>query len=261
MNAFIYAAGRGNRMGKLVQERNKVLFEFAGKSLLEWHVLRLKAVGAKRIFVVTGYRYAATEAAISDLASRYQIEVIPIRNPDYEEGSLLSLALSLPDVEQSRPFALLMDGDVLYDGQMLPRLLDSPEPTALLIDRGFSAADDDPVIVPVKNGRPFDLVKRWRGETTEVGESIGFFKIAEADIPALAAATRSRLVGEGRMDSYDEIFRDLVRDGLFGRVDVTGLPWVEIDFPWDVDFATHKVTPQILATDAEANQRKQTPVA
>ncbi len=35
----------------------------------------------------------------------------------------------------------------------------------------------------------------------------------------------------------------------------------EFDFPWDVDFATHKVTPQILATDAEANQRKQKPVA
>ena len=255
MKAFIYAAGRGGRLGKLTQERNKVLLEFGGKSLLEWHAIRLKAVGATQVFVVTGHDHAAMESAMAVIAPRHGIDLRPLRNPDYQEGSILSLALSLEEIEKSAPFALLMDGDVLYDGRMLPKLLQSPEPTALLTDRGFSAADDDPVIVPVENGRPFDFVKRWRGEASEVGESIGFFKIAAADLPRLLAETRKRQVGEGRMDSYDDVLRDMVSDGLFGRVDVTGLPWVEIDYSWDVDHATRKVMPQILAFESWANGR------
>ncbi len=246
MNAFIYAAGRAARLGDLVKDRHKMLLEFGGRSLLEWHVLRLKEAGASTIHVITGHQRAQMSAAIHAVATQHKAQVVEIYNPDYSEGSVLSMAVSLRKLESCSPFALLLDGDVLYDTRMLRRLIDSPHRTALLIDRGYSAADDDPVLVPVVGGRPVDFVKRWRGEADQVGESIGFFKVDEADIPALVRETRSREKGAGRMDSYDDVLRALVHRGIFGHEDVTGIPWTEIDFPQDVDYAKEKILPQLL---------------
>jgi hypothetical protein len=53
------------------------------------------------------------------------------------------------------------------------------------LHRSYSTADDDPVLVPVRDGRPFEFRKRWRGECDLVGESVGYFKVdpAELDYP------------------------------------------------------------------------------
>lgn len=246
MNAFIYAAGRATRLGPAAQNRPKLLLEFGGRSLLEWHVIRLQEIGATRIRVISGHLRPMMQSAIAEVAARYRLDVQEIHNPDFQEGSVLSLAVSLPQVVASSPFALLLDGDVLYNHEMLRRLVDSPHRTALLVDRGYSAADDDPVLVPINQGRPFDFVKRWRGDAEQLGESIGFFKVDSTDYPALLAETRLRETGEGRMDSYDEVIRALVRRSTFGHEDVTGLPWTEIDFPEDVRYANEAVLPHIL---------------
>ena len=90
-----------------------------------------------------------------------------------------------------------MDADVLYPAQMLERLIRSTHPTALLLDREYSTKDDDPVLVPVKDGRPFEFRKKWTGQADFVGESIGFFKIGPDDLPMLINETRARSAGTG----------------------------------------------------------------
>jgi choline kinase len=140
-----------------------------------------------------------------------------------------------------------MDGDVLYPTEILRRLVDSPHRTALLIDRNYSTADDDPVLVPIAKGRPFEFVKKWQGEAEQIGESIGFFKVSAEDRPDLINFTQSMSAGKGRSTSYDEVLRKLVQAGRFGHEDVTGLPWTEIDFPEDVERANVEVLPAIEA--------------
>jgi choline kinase len=138
-----------------------------------------------------------------------------------------------------------MDGDVLYGVEMLRRLIGSAHRTALLIDRSYSTADDDPVLVPVRGGRPFEFRKKWSGDCDLVGESIGFFKVDPADMPALAEATLRRMSGTGRRESYDEVLRDMVVGGRFGYEDVTGMHWTELDFAGDIEFAVANVLPFI----------------
>jgi choline kinase len=121
--------------------------------------------------------------------------------------------------------------------------MDSPQPTALLIDRDYSTADDDPVLVPIRNGRPFDFIKKWQGEAEQLGESIGFFKVSPDDLPDLIRFTQDMSAGEGRAASYDDVLRKLVQAGRFGHQDVTGLPWMEIDFPEDVERAAREILP------------------
>ena len=243
MKAVIYAAGRGVRLGA---ETPKVLLEFGGRTLLEWHAVRLADCGVREVVIVVGHLREQIEAALPQIGEAHRVQFRTLLNDRYTEGSILSLAVSLPELEQNREPVLLMDADVLYPSAMLRRLIDSPHPTALLIDRDFSTADDDPVLVPVKNGRPFDFRKHWRGEAELVGESIGFFKIAPADLPLLAQETRARSGGSSCGDSYDDALRALVLDGRFGFEDVTGMPWTEIDFPDDVVRAREEVLPAIL---------------
>jgi choline kinase len=246
MKAFIYAAGRATRLGPEFANRPKILVEVGGKSLLEWHALRLCEAGVRQCAIVTGHKREQIAATLPELTAHYGLEMEEIHNPDFTEGSVLSVHVSLPAVLSAGGPVLLMDGDVLYPTEFLRRLIDSRHPSALLLDRNYSTDDDDPVLVPIRGGRPVEFVKRWRGTADEVGESIGFFKVAPADLVLLAEETRRRLTGAGRLDSYDEVLRVLVRAGRFQHEDVTGIPWTEIDFPKDVDYARREVLPALL---------------
>ena len=244
MNAVIYAAGKGVRLGV---DHPKILLEFGGRSLLEWHLRHLTAIGVTRVLIVTGFQREAIAAMLQSLGQHYGIEVEEVVNHEFNEGSVLSFNVSLPYLKTASEPILLMDGDVLYPAAILQRLSESIHPTALLLDRDYSTADDDPVLVPVKGGRPIDFRKKWAGDAELVGESVGFFKVAPDDIPLLVAETTRRAAGTGaeRAESYDDVLRALVVAGRFGYEDVTGLPWIEIDFPQDIERARREVLPLI----------------
>lgn len=246
MKAIIYAAGCGTRLGA---SSPKILLEFGGRTLLEWHALRLRAAGLTGLVIVTGHLREQIAAALPAIRERHGLDAREIVNERFREGSVLSFFASLPEMESVRESLLLMDGDVLYPAQMLRALLGSRHPTALLIDRNFSTKDDDPVLVPVQDGRPFEFRKKWRGDAEIVGESIGFFKISFDDLPLLIRETRARSGAEVCRDSYDDVLRAMVMAGRFGFEDVTGLPWTEIDFPADVAHARDEVLPAIERLD------------
>lgn len=251
MNAIIYAAGRATRLGRDFAQRPKILLEFGGRTLIEWHTRRLLDIGVQSIFVVTGYEHLQVRTALRALRRRYRADLQEIYNPDYCEGSVLSMMVSLPQIQQTPRSILLMDGDVLYEARMLGVLAGSRHRTALLVDRSYSAVDDDPVLVPIRDGRPVEFMKRWRGEAEQVGESIGFFKVDAEDVPLLVQETCRRLAGAGRLDSLDEVLRALVKQNRFGFEDVTGMAWTEIDFPHDIEYARNHVLPRLQQQERE----------
>jgi choline kinase len=243
MDAIIYAAGRANRLGPIVASSHKILLQFGGKSLLERHAMLLAQVGVRRLTVVTGHSREQVAAPLPDLGQRYGLEVQEIFNPDYTEGSVISAFVSLPVIRDATGPVLVLDGDVLYDIRVLQRLVGSPHRSAMVIDRNYSTVDDDPLLVPVRTGRPFEMLKKWQGEADFVAESIGFYKIAPVDLPAFIHETEVRVVPERRQESLDEVLRAMVKDGLFHAEDISGLPWTEIDFPHDLEYASRHVLP------------------
>jgi choline kinase len=242
LKAIICAAGRGVRLGA---DSPKILLEFGGYTLLEWHALRLREAGVANVILVTGYLRQQIAPVLPGICARHELGMRELVNERFHEGSVLSLAAALPEIKSSPEPILLMDADVLYPAEMLERLIHSTHPTALLLDREYSTKDDDPVLVPVKDGRPFEFRKQWTGRADFVGESIGFFKIGPDDLPMLIDETRARSAGPQVRDSYDDVLRAMVLAGRFGCEDVTGVPWTEIDFPDDVSRARDEVLPQI----------------
>lgn len=251
-SAVIYAAGRATRLGPAFASTPKILLTVDGRSLLDRHCENLKLAGLKNLFVVTGHCRDQIAAVLPELESRHGLRIYELHNPDFTEGSAISMAVSLAVIEPAGKGVLVMDGDVLYGPELLRRLLRSASPSAMLVDFGVQAQDDDPVLVPVRNGRPFELLKKWTGRADRVGESVGFFKIAAEHVPFLAAQTRARLVGLHRRDSLDEILRAMTVADLMGLEDITGQPWTEIDFPHDVAYANEVVLPALMAQQAWA---------
>lgn len=241
MRAIIFAAGRGARIGL---DHPKALLEVGGKTLLRWHGEKLQKAGVSELVVITGHAReqlwpAALELESLGLTLRERV------NPDFLEGSVVSMATALPEIEGIREPILLMDADVLYPSSFLTRLIHTPAPTALLLDGTVDVNDPEPVLVPMKGGKPFDLVKGWRGEAELVGESIGFFKLGPDDAPRLCELTRARIVGEARREPFENVLQEMVREGRFAAINVSGEPWLEIDFPKDIRRARDEILPRL----------------
>lgn len=246
----MYAAGRATRLGKEFATKPKVLLEVGGRTLLDRHAERLVRAGVRRLHLVTGHHRDQILSALPGLASRHGLEVEERFNPDYLEGSVVSMGVSLPVLERATQPLVLMDADVLYSQSLMDRLVGSSHRSAMLVDFGYVAPDDDPVLVPMNGGRPCEMQKQWTGDAERVGESVGFFKVSPLDLPVLVRATRARLEGLARRESLDEVLRAGVLEGVFGVEDVTGLPWTEIDFPHDVERARSEVLPGIAVEEA-----------
>jgi choline kinase len=80
-----------------------------------------------------------------------------------------------------------------------------------------------------------------------IGESVGFFRFDEAGARRLAALVAGYIDNGRAHMPHEEAVRDLIRENSLPIevADVTGYPWIEIDFPVDVTRAAQEVMPQL----------------
>ncbi len=231
--AIILAAGVGRRLGPQTLGAPKVLLEFDGGSLLARHLTLLRQAGVANVTVVVGYEAGKIRSALPALSNG--LEVHTIENPDFREGSVVSL-WAARDVLRSGAPIILMDGDVLYDHRLMARLLASSRPDCLLLDRDIEPGDE-PVKLCVKDGAIVDFRKKPTEAHDFYGESVGFFRFAPQTAAELADRADAYVTSGRRGMEYEEPIRDMMMQSApdrFGFEDITGLPWTEIDFPEDV---------------------------
>lgn len=240
------AAGVGQRLtGGDDGHVPKSLLRFGGKTLLQRHVDALHALGMDGMVLVTGYRADDIAAEIDAVGAGDFIELL--YNPDYRLGSSLSLLTARETLLQGEP-VLFMDADVLYDRALLDRLMAADHVTSFPFDRDFEPGDE-PVKLCFHQGRPVEFRKIVGDVAYDViGEWPGFFRMSGAVAARLAAALE-RFAAEGRTgEPYEEAVREILLDvpgETIGAVDITGIPWIEIDFPEDVSRAETEILPRI----------------
>lgn len=244
MQAVILAAGVGNRLGELGGDRPKSLLEFGGRSLLARHLDALAEVGIAGLTVCVGYRREAIEA---EIARHARVPVTTVYNPLFREGSVRSL-WTVREALRYGGDVLLMDADVLYAPRLLQTLAASTHANCLLLDRDLPPGDE-PVKICVRDGRIVEFRKIPDPTIAYdfAGESVGFFKFSSAAAADLAARTETYLSQQREREAYEEPIRDMVlaRSQPFAFEDITGMPWIEIDFPDDVRRARDDILPRI----------------
>ena len=244
MRAIILAAGLGLRLQQQPGEQYpKCLLRFDGMTLLERHLQMLDAAGVHEVVLALGFQPESVEAELKRIGWHRPVEIM--LNPRYDLGSVLTVH-TVADALTRGGDVLLMDADVLYDERILAPLVAGQHTNRLLIDRDFETGDE-PVKLCLKDGVPVELRKQVAANLTydTIGESIGFFRLREE------AAKRFAELVAGYIDSgranlpHEEAVRDLLleRSHVFETADVTGAPWIEIDFPNDVERAAAEILP------------------
>ena len=245
MKAIMLAAGIGDRLSNNSSNHPpKSLLKFDGHTLLARHIDILKASGVSSLTLVIGYK---SQDILEELKKIGANEFVNTRfNPDFKLGSVVSL-WTAKDVLKSDDEVLILDADVLYHPSLIQNLIAAENPNSFLYDKNLEE-DDEPVKLCLRDGHPVEFRKIVEGDYDEKGESIGFIRLSSKMSHKLAALLDS-YIDEGKTSlPHEETLRDLLQSseiGAFGVVDVTGHPWIEIDFPEDVQRAAGEILPSI----------------
>ena len=252
MRAIILAAGQGLRLQQADAEHvPKVLLRFGGQSLLERHLLLLRAVGVHEVVLALGFRRDMVEAERDRLRWQPRPEIVV--NPRYTLGSMLTVDMAAGRMTQGGD-VLLMDGDVLYDVRIARALVGGAEGgNRILLDRDFEAGEE-PVKCCLRGGVVVEFRKRLPAglQCDVIGESVGFFRFNAAGARELCAIIRVYIARDEGHLPHEEAVRDLIL-GSPRQIDVrdiTGAPWIEIDFANDVVRAEREILPLLQSTAA-----------
>ncbi len=245
MKVVMLAAGIGSRLGQKAAETGpKVLLRFDGKSLLERHIDIFRAQGISELVIGVGFHHDQIQQEIEALGATGFVRTV--LNEDYELGNIVTLSALRGEICCGEP-VLIMDADVLYDESLLERLINSRHPNCLLIDRDFEPGDE-PVKICIRDGEIVEFRKWLSTEFDYCGESVGFFKFSAEIAQQIMFQTDLSLQLGRENEPYEETIRDVLLTsprGTFEVEDITGIPWIEIDFAVDVDRAKAEILPRI----------------
>jgi choline kinase len=244
MKAVILAAGVARRLAPLTDRTHKCLLPVGDRPLLLRMLEALAGAGIRETVLVVGHCADQVRAVAGRRLGRMRISFVD--NPDYTRGSVVSLHAARAHLAEP---VLIMDADVLFPREFLSRLLAAATPSAFLIDRGFQDTGEE-VKYYTRGDRIIALGKKVVPESWEqIGEGVGFFKCGAEAARALVPLLERVIAESGGLAEYEDAYHLLVQEHHVGWVDITGLPWTEIDFAEDLRRARDEVLPHVARVD------------
>ena len=222
--ALILAAGLGSRL-RPQTKTPKPLTRVLGLTLAERVVCTLLDAGISRFLVTLGHEAETVREHFSDIARRRGVTIDFVEAKDWERGNGAS-ALAAKGHTGEAPFFLVMI-DHLFDPKIARALADDPPAPGemrLAVDRDKDGIFDldDVTRVKIGDGRIKEIDKTlddWdAGDTGVMLCTSGLFEGLER-----AAASNKHGLSDG--------LRELAGEGRAKTVDVTGLPWLDVDTP------------------------------
>ena len=241
MKAVILVAGVARRLAPLTDSTHKALLPVGGRSLLDRMLEGLAGSGVEESVLVVGHCQDQVRRAAG--SSRGAMRISYVENPAYQKGSILSLWCARETLLSDS--TLVMDADVLFPEPFLTRLIAAPAPSALLLDRGFKDTGEE-VKLYAMGDRIIALGKKFVPDAWDViGEGVGFFKCGAAHAPEYIRLLEESIRETGGANEYEDALHRLLARVPVGWVDVTGLPWTEVDFAEDLRRAETQILPKI----------------
>ncbi len=219
VHALILAAGFGSRLGHDVP---KALIKIAGKTIIEHQLDNLAAHGVTDVWIVTGFKGDEVRAVAARPGVRF------VDNPMYMDTNTgKSTLVGISAVPEGG--VLCLNGDVVFDDEIVPLVTSDPETTSLAVDP--RVCGDEEIKYRIREGRLQALSKQVHGE----GEAVGINFIAAND-----RALYRRALEYLEMQAYFE--RAIEHMLPFTAKPVRCVPVgelraMEIDFPEDLEQA------------------------
>lgn len=239
MKAIILAAGVGKRLYPVTKTIPKCLLELGGKTLIERSLDALNENGIIDVVIVVGY---LKEQIIDKLGNNYRdTKIRYVENTSYDKtGSMHSLLLAKDEIVDD---FIHMDADLLFHPDILINLLGSDNENAILYGP-LSGDSGEEVKVYVDNGFATNIGKYVKTKDKCIGEAVGIVKYSKKAIPALMAEMEGLFL-ENHRSEHEDLTQRMCNKRIMRAISTGDLPWLEIDFPEDVDIAKNEVLTEI----------------
>ncbi|MBR6169433.1 MAG: phosphocholine cytidylyltransferase family protein [Bacteroidaceae bacterium] len=239
MKAIILAAGMASRLRPLTLTTPKSLLKVGECSLLQRSMDALIANGVTEFCIVTGYLHEMIEDFVRKQYAD-SIQVTFIYNKVYETtNNIYSLWLARPFAEGQE--VLLLDSDLLYDPQIVTRVLATDAPNVLTLIRHELGEEEMKVVTDAQGS--IKEISKTCNPADAAGESLGIEKMGKEYTKALYRELESMMNDEHLENVfYERAFERLIPQGHTYQVqDVTELFSCELDTIEDFENAKAKI--------------------
>ena len=270
MKAIILAAGTASRLRPLTLHTPKCLLKVGERSLLQRSIDALIEAGIREFVIVTGYLHEQIEDFVRQTYPEFFLPLMEDRggsftfiyNEAYETtNNIYSLWLARPEAEGKE--VLLLDSDLLYDAEIVKRVLADKHENVLTLIRHELGEEEMKVVID-EEGSIVEISKTC-DPALAAGESLGIERMGKAYTTALykeleemktlsesplkgeehkASPLRGGLVGSGGWENkfYELAFLRLIAKGqTFSVLDVTDLFSCELDTVEDFENAKQRI--------------------
>lgn len=234
MKAVILAAGVASRLRPLTNDTPKCLLKVGEKNILALTIDNLIANNIDDVIIVTGY----LEEKIKNFVSKKypDLNVTYIFNEVYgSTNNIYSLWLTKESVWGDE--MLLMDSDIIFDKEIIAKLLASEYESCLALKR-YDVQDEEIKVKVDENGRVLEIGKEVKLQDA-IGESIGIEKFGVETLKELFTIIDRKIVVEKNLNQfYEAAFQELADQGAnIYTVDTTDYICMEIDTAGDLEAA------------------------
>ena len=239
MRAIILAAGTASRLRPLTLHTPKCLLKVGERTLLERSMDALIKAGIREFCIVTGYLHEKIEDFVKQTYGE-SIDVCFIHNKDYETtNNIYSLWLARPKADGQE--VLLLDSDLLYDGQIVERVLADSHENVLTLIR-HELGEEEMKVVMNEDGAITEISKTCN-PALAAGESLGIERMGKAYTTALYKELDIMMNQEHLENTFYELaFLRLIAQGsTFSVLDVTELFSCELDTIEDFENAKQRI--------------------
>ena len=244
MKAVILAAGYGSRLGIFTKHIPKALL-FVGNKPIIAHTLKiLKTHGIRDIVVVTGYKgYKLRKYLIRNFDLNFDF----VHNRFYRKtNNVYSLYLAMEKVDED---FYIINSDVFSHPKIFEFLHKSDKDYLILSVDTVKRLGEEEMKVRIENDRIVEISKKIPPENAD-GEYIGFARVPKKNVGDLYEHLETVMREKGRNVFYEEAFQSMIDSGIKLSYESTrGLPWIEIDTPYDLMIARREVFRRIKCSN------------
>lgn len=222
MRGVITAAARSPRLLPLSKRTPVSLLEVGGKDLLDHQLEALKQAGVEDITVITGFCAEQVEKLYGTRASCFF-------NPFYD---VCNVAMNLWLVRQELTSGfILIYADILFQAELIGEMLAIDEPIILVVDRKGSDKEAEKVALSQ------EVVSDIGKDVAEpYGEFIGLAMFSR-DVISVLIEELEEVARTDLSTTFPQLVQRLVRRAQNIKVLATDRPWIDIDFPHELEEA------------------------
>jgi len=235
MHCVILAAGTASRLRPLTESTPKCLLQIGHRTILERTIRAVFHAGVIHFTIVVGFQ----DWKVKNFLKRNfpSLDFTFVVNDQFETTNNAFSLLQARD-EIIGHELLLLDGDIVFDDEIIPLVIKSLHETALAVRTTDSVGEED-VKVEVKERGEITRIGKELPVASAFGESIGIEKFSRGDTTKLFDTLEKRIRTENRVgEFYEASFQELIDGGTkIYAVDAGKYRSIEVDTPEDLQTA------------------------